>query len=931
MKSKTPFSTSTFTSTFAWAAMAAAALYAATAAADCTVTMQGAVSVDAPVPFLFAPKAALAPWRMMAVSGGFDANADGSRDFACTAGDLRIDGHLRVAEPTPGVVTCEWAFTPTSDLKLIVLGLMSELKVADYGGGTLTVDGETMPVQRFGEIRDINRKGLTRLSLADAQGGKRIDWAFREPVNLHVQYWGGESLSFRLLVPSDDGQRSYAGGTRRTLAFSVKGAGGLRESRLKPVTIRAGADWIPYAAAGDIAAGSALDFSAMRPTGKPAGKHGRVVARGPHFEFEGLPGVPQRFYGVNLCDLANYPETLDDARRLARNLARVGYNTVRVHHHDFHCVDRTKPGMTELDEAMMRRLDNLFTACAEEGLYLTTDLFVSRTRAGIAWRDVGVDRDGTMSMDDYKYSVPVHEGTFSNLLAFARNFLGHVNVHTGVRYADDPALGWISIVNEGNIERPGADGYASRPGWREAWSAWLAQRRAEDPAAFAGISDDIPNRKAGSREGAAFVRFLRDVETRLVCRTAAALRSWGCRALLTDMNDCTGTLVGMAPVRGQVFDYVDTHFYVDHPSFFERKWRLPSACKNVNPLKGENLGAARVTTLRVLDRPFTVSEFNFSGPGRYRGVGGVLTGVEAALQDWAALWRFAWAHGLDAALAPGTTGIGYFNVASDPLQMASERATLCLFLRGDLPPLRSTFAVNVPPEKALDVSGPIAAGARFGWQWAGWYAKTGFLNEPSVPTAPGLTAVGFDEAAKMTGADVRRLLFGSDALPAVAGDGAVRVDGARGSFSVASPRTAGGFAESDELDAGDVRVTVSGAPATVWASSLDGRPIRESARVLVTHLTDVQNAGATYADEDLKIIRQFGGLPYLMRRGTAEASIARAPGAPACRVYALDATGRRRGEVPSRLEGGRLVFTADVARDPQQATSLYEIAENARF
>ena len=72
--------------------------------------------------------------------------------------------------------------------------------------------------------------------------------------------------------------------------------------------------------------------------------------------------------------------------------------------------------------------------------------------------------------------------------------------------------------------------------------------------------------------------------------------------------------------------------------------------------------------------------------------------------------------------------------------------------------------------------------------------------------------------------------------------------------------------------------------------------------------------------------QKIGGLPYLMRRGTAEASIAWASGAPACQVYALDATGRRRGEVPSRLEGGRLVFTADVTRDPQQATSLYEIA-----
>ena len=107
--------------------------FVATATADCTVTMQGALSVDAPVDFSFAPKAALAPWQMMAVTGGFDANADGSRNFACVADARRIDGRVRVAEPKPGVVTCEWTFEPKSDLKLIVLGLMSDLKIADYG------------------------------------------------------------------------------------------------------------------------------------------------------------------------------------------------------------------------------------------------------------------------------------------------------------------------------------------------------------------------------------------------------------------------------------------------------------------------------------------------------------------------------------------------------------------------------------------------------------------------------------------------------------------------------------------------------------------------------------------------------------------------------------------------------------------------------
>ena len=42
-------------------------------------------------------------------------------------------------------------------------------------------------------------------------------------------------------------------------------------------------------------------------------------------------------------------------------------------------------------------------------------------------------------------------------------------------------------------------------------------------------------------------------------------------------------------------------------------------------------------------------------------------------------------------------------------------------------------------------------------------------------------------------------------------------------------------------------------------------------------------------------------------------------------VYALAPTGRRLRAVASARRGGRLVFTADVAADPAQATWLYEL------
>jgi hypothetical protein len=101
-----------------------------------------------------------------------------------------------------------------------------------------------------------------------------------------------------------------------------------------PVTIAAGSDWVPLNLELDIAEGSALDFSRMGLLDPPAGKHGRVIARRDgQFAFESNPGVARRFYGVNLCFGAQYLQH-EEADRLAERLARLGYNTVRLHHYE---------------------------------------------------------------------------------------------------------------------------------------------------------------------------------------------------------------------------------------------------------------------------------------------------------------------------------------------------------------------------------------------------------------------------------------------------------------------------------------------------------------------------------------------------------------------------------------------------------------------
>ena len=177
------------------------------------------------------------------------------------------------------------------------------------------------------------------------------------------------------------------------------------------------------------------------------------------------------------------------------------------------------------------------------------------------------------------------------------------------------------------------------------------------------------------------VLFLAHVELDFLVRATAFLREeLGARTLVTNMNGWTNHATSQR-VRSAM-DYVDDHFYVDHPRFLEQSWRLPSRCPNTSPIAEGATGGRHLAFTRLFDKPFTVTEYNYSAPGRYRGVGGILTGALGAIQGWDGIWRFAYSHSRDNLFQPAR--LDYFNMATDPLSQAAERASLCLFLRGDM-------------------------------------------------------------------------------------------------------------------------------------------------------------------------------------------------------------------------------------------------------
>lgn len=792
-------------------------------------------------------------WKLVEGTGPSRPRPDGTVPFGLrlTGPDaVDVDGNLAYRARSEGSLDVRYSFTAVREVSLNSLGLYLTVMPDRFAGGQVVIDGmaSAIPLEGHGgESGEIAAGTCTRLELVDPRG-RKTTVTFASPVFLRVRderrARGYANLILWAEIPD---ARKLAAGASRSLALRVENGHPLKTHVTKsPYRVSAENGWIPAPFEPDVLPGSALDFSGFRETGKPAGRYGRVVVRDGHLEFEKSPGVPRRFFGVNLCFSANYPQSMEEARALARRLAATGYNAVRIHHHDAPMVSKSNDGL-KVNAEMRRRFDYLVAACVEEGLYLTTDLYVSRW---IALPTVGINRPGLLPNGDFKSLVYVDEHVFANYIRFVRAFMTHVNPLTGRSLAQEPALAFVSLVNEGNHGNNMAV-YRKYPEWRAAWQRWLGQERSR-AGGLADISDEIPaNIYDGSAAAKAFARFLADTETAFVEKMRKILTDeLKCPVLLTNMNFGYGVQPDeFKPVREKVYDYVDEHYYVNHPLGIFSGQPYPRAMASDggnggNPLRGGGRGAVRLGDRQVAGKPYMVTEYNWCYPGRYRGACGLAVGARAVSRSWSGLWRFAWAEDHAGIARPAGKAVGVFDIASDPLAQTADRATAALFLRGDL------------------------------------------------------------------------------------GDGRHRFMAEKGALAVDAKCTSGGAAERGIINAGTLVADVGDDFASVWATTLDGLQFDKTRRILVAHLTDLQNEGAEFDDDGLAVQLSGGRSNLMMRNGKAKISLSVANGD--WMVWALDAAGRRCRRLPVKHRDGRLEFLADVAGDPDSATWCYELVRRDR-
>jgi hypothetical protein len=707
-----------------------------------------------------------------------------------------------------------------------------------------------------------------------------------------------------------------------------------------------------------VAAGSALDFSALVEPG-PAGRHGwaKVLPDG-HIGFENQPRA-QRFLAASLVFLPLNGGIPDHggSDRLVEQLRRTGYNLVRLHFVDAQLMSGRNQDF-DFNPDQFDRLHYLMATLARNGIYWLADGLTSDNGA---WGDVQPHR--WVKNHSAKLDLLTSEEGFQHWATLVKRLWGIPNPYTGIAPLNDPAMLGLILVNEGSLGYLATingnhyppvlaplfrdwliSKYGNSNALRAAWGAELAA--GETLATQVRLPEAVRGR--GMRD-TDFARFVVDLEQKAYRRMVANMRALGYGGLTTAFDNWSFI---NADITRSTLPWVDMHSYHASPS---NHGQPGSRIAQTSVHSDVARYVRELTNTRQWGKPFTVSEYGQPFWNKWRHESAVLVPAIAAIQGWDAISQFAETPIQDnygSSPFPRRQAIYPYGIGADPIARAGERLAALLFLRGDVAPATSRIRLHVDPDRAMARSG--------GWEQVpeglsrlGLVTAIGldFGPMPTVPVAGelsvdltgarppwwvqlenGLIKAGADSLASGL-APLVKAKVASAKNPSRPQDklyqsqtGQLTLDSSNNLITLASERSAalvlraGAVASAGPLSVADVN-----GPALIALSSLDMQPVGRSQRMLLTVLTDAINSGMTFEDVERTTIRTLGRFPPVVGGVAATVRIEHA-NASRLQIWPLALNGERRAPIPLAVNGTVAKLNLDTANLPDGPALFFEIA-----
>ncbi len=546
---------------------------------------------------------------------------------------------------------------------------------------------------------------------------------------------------------------------------------------------------------------------------KPAGLRGRVFSKGPDLIFG--DGTPARFWGANLQAYALFSTSPYHIRAQARRLAALGFNLVRMHHHDSDWVrpnvfDSQSDTTRTLSSASMKLLDLWIEALKAEGIYIWLDLHVGRRM--LPGDDIELFDEIAKEKDraDIRGFNFISPSIRSRMLEFQQAFLSHENHVSGLRYKDDPAIIAVLITNENDLTHH--FGNRLLPDKKVPLHNENYMYRAK---AFAEEHGLDPERTWRSWEHGPSKIFLNDLEHRFFAAMTEDIRQAGFEGLIVPTNFWGNMPVSSLPSLSNG-SLIDAHSYGS-----------PSELTKSPITEGGML--AWIASGQVAGMPLSISEWNTGTfPVDDRFILPLRMATLAAHQGWDALMIYGYSQQpLNGPLRPSN-----WSVASDPAVMATLPASALLFRQAHVRQARNTYAIRLSVDQFFEseVSPRTSAAIRT------LYEQSAVVIEiPRVPELSWLEPRRAPDSA-IPVEDPNRSFLEEDATSVYADTGDFSRDFSKGVFKVNTEKTQliAGAMGGDEIHLEFLSLRIDQPIAVVVVQSLDDAPIDHSENILIS-------------------------------------------------------------------------------------------------
>ena len=568
---------------------------------------------------------------------------------------------------------------------------------------------------------------------------------------------------------------------------------------------------------------SFIDLSSLND--KPAGKHGFVKTVGDEFKFS--DDSPARFFGANVQAYSLFINNKKLIKQHAKKLASLGFNLVRLHHHDSPWVEPSliSKGITT-QNINPNALDSYFwwvKCLRDEGIYVWVDLQVERP-----WRE-GDEIPGWKTdmapkarngMNVAKGFVYLNKRMQELTKKFNEEFLTRVNPYTNLALKDDPAVMGIMITNENDLTHHFSHSFLKDK--NHPYHQVLFDKEVEK---FANKFSLPADKVRETWKPGASKYLLNHIEARFNKDMIKHLRDLGIKVPITTTSLWGGESLFSLPAL-TTGDMVDAHGYANSGIF--KKSQL-----HQNP-QFDSYFLHWIGQGQVADKPFTVTEYNVEeGSDEDNAYVSVISVASmAAFQGWDATMLYGYSQ-------DGFTGQKATPWSSymHPAIMGVIPAMALLYREDHVAPAKKTvilapandelFTKNLSPKTSVTIRTTLEQHRMV-------------VAMPKTKILPWLQPSKIDKDALIIH-DLNKSTLPENQDFIVSDTGELKRDWSKGIMTINTPKSqlAMGRIGGHIIKLDDIVVKTKTPEAAIIFTSLDKKSIRTSKRILVSAVAKV--------------------------------------------------------------------------------------------